>query len=198
MALGTGRSSLVTQRVYKQATACHCYWLAEHIGEQLRMGSASKNRSRGSGCSCQRTETKTLRMTYWLQLTRTTGQFGYLHTKIRGQDFQAKQSESLRAQDPAIRKPDQKKNKVSHSSYNHPYALNHIQRLKWTFDNYEVNNLKVSTLRPHHRFHAEKWIGRKQVVPRTHLHGHTKEPYFRWITLHRQSITQSEHPTMAT
>jgi len=36
-----------------------------------------------------------------------------------------KQSESLRAQDSAIQKPDQNRNYTSHSLYNHPYALNH-------------------------------------------------------------------------
>ena len=29
-------SSLVTQRVNKRATACYCYWLAEHIFEQCQ------------------------------------------------------------------------------------------------------------------------------------------------------------------
>ena len=41
--------------------------------------------------------------------------------------LQAKQSESLRAQDSAIQKPDQNRNNISHSFYNHRYALNHIQ-----------------------------------------------------------------------
>ena len=44
--------------------------------------------------------------------------------------LQAKQSESLQAQDSAMQKLDQNRNKVSHSLYNHPYALNHIQLLK--------------------------------------------------------------------
>ena len=41
-----------------------------------------------------------------------------------------KQSESLRAQDSAIQKPDQKRNDMFHSLYNHPYALNQIQLAK--------------------------------------------------------------------
>ena len=44
--------------------------------------------------------------------------------------LQAKQGESLQAQDSAMQKLDQNRNKVSHSLYNHPYALNHIQLLK--------------------------------------------------------------------
>ena len=75
--------------------------------------------------------------------------------------LQAKQSESLCAQDSAIQKPDQNSNNMSHSLYNNPYALNHIQlvkwniRVKWTFDNYEVNIFKVLAI-IYHRFHAEK------------------------------------------
>ena len=45
--------------------------------------------------------------------------------------------ESLRAQDSAIQKPDRNRNKMSHSLYNHPYVLNHIQLVNVTFDNYE-------------------------------------------------------------
>ena len=41
---------------------------------------------------------------------------------------------SLRAQDSAIQKPDQNRNNMSHSLYNHPYAL---------FHNYEINIFKV-------------------------------------------------------
>ena len=67
----------------------------------------------------------------------------------------AKQSESLRAQESAIKKPDQNRNNMSHSLYNHPYALNHIQLVKWTFDNYEVNIFKVLAI-IYHRFHVEK------------------------------------------
>ena len=44
-----------------------------------------------------------------------------------GKGLQAKlRLESLRAQDSAIQKPDQNRNNMSHSLYNHPYALNHI------------------------------------------------------------------------
>ena len=55
-----------------------------------------------------------------------------VHAQRPGKGLQAKQSESLRAQDSAIQKPDQNRN---NSLYNHPYALNHIQLVKWTFDN---------------------------------------------------------------
>ena len=77
-----------------------------------------------------------------------------------GKGLQAKQSESLRTQDSAIQKPDQNRNNMCHSLYNHPYALNHTQLVKWTFDNYEVNVFKVLAI-IYHRFHVEKWIGRK-------------------------------------
>ena len=60
-----------------------------------------------------------------------------VHAQRPGKGLQAKQSESLRAQDSAIQKPDQNRNNMSHSLYNHPYALNHIQLVKWTFDIYE-------------------------------------------------------------
>ena len=49
-----------------------------------------------------------------------------VHAQRPGKGLQAKQSESLRAQDSAIQKPDQNRNNMSHSLYNHPYALNHI------------------------------------------------------------------------
>ena len=77
-----------------------------------------------------------------------------VHAPRPGKGLQAKQSESLRAQDSAIQKPDQNRNNMSHSLYNHPYALNHIQLVKWTFDNYEVNIFKVLAI-IYHRFHAE-------------------------------------------
>ena len=78
-----------------------------------------------------------------------------VHTPRPGKGLQAKQSESLCAQDSAIQKPDQNRNNMSHSLYNHPYALNHIQLLNWTFDNYEVNIFKVlATI--YHRFNVEK------------------------------------------
>ena len=78
-----------------------------------------------------------------------------VHAQRPGKGLQAKQSESLRAQDSAIQKPDQNRNKMSHSLYNHPYALNHSQLVKWTFDNYEVNILKVLAM-IYHRLHVEK------------------------------------------
>ena len=75
----------------------------------------------------------------------------WLHTQRPGKGLQSKQSESLRAQDSAIQKPDQNRNNVSHSLY----ALNYIQLLKWTFDNYEVNIFKASAMM-YHWFHVEK------------------------------------------
>ena len=78
-----------------------------------------------------------------------------VHAQRPGKGLQAKQSESLRAQDSAIQKPDQNRNNMSHSLYNHPYALNHIQLVKWTFDNYEVNIFKVIAI-IYPRFHVEK------------------------------------------
>ena len=53
-----------------------------------------------------------------------------VHAQRPGKGLQAKQSESLCAQDSAIQKPDQNRNNMSHSLYNHPYALNHIQLVK--------------------------------------------------------------------
>ena len=75
-----------------------------------------------------------------------------------GKGLQAKHSESLHAQDSAIQKMDQNRNNMSHSLYNHPYALNHIQLINWTFDNYEVNIFKVLAI-IYPRFHVEKYIG---------------------------------------
>ena len=49
-----------------------------------------------------------------------------VHAQRPGKDLQAKHSERLRAQDSAIQKPDQNRNSMSHSLYNHPYALIHI------------------------------------------------------------------------
>ena len=72
-----------------------------------------------------------------------------------GKGLQAKQSESQRAQGSAIQKPDQNRNNMSHSLYNHPYALNHFQLVKWTFDNYEVNIFIVLAI-IYHRFHVDK------------------------------------------
>ena len=78
-----------------------------------------------------------------------------VHAQRPGKGLQAKQSENLRDQDSAIQKPDQNRNDMSHSLYNHPYALNHIQLVKWTFDNYEVNIFKVFAM-IYHWFHVEK------------------------------------------
>jgi len=77
-----------------------------------------------------------------------------VHAQRPGKALQTKQSESLRAQDSAIQKPNQNRNNTPHSLYNHPYALNHIQLVKWTFGNYEVNIFKVLAI-IYHRFHVE-------------------------------------------
>ena len=77
-----------------------------------------------------------------------------VHAQRPGKGLQAKQTESLSAQNSAIQKPDQNRNNMSHSLYNHPYALNHIQLVKWTFHNYEVNIFKVLAM-IYHRFHVE-------------------------------------------
>ena len=53
-----------------------------------------------------------------------------VHAQRPGKGLQAKQSESLRAQDLAIQKLNQNRNDMSHSLYNHSYALNHIQLVK--------------------------------------------------------------------
>ena len=52
-----------------------------------------------------------------------------VHAQRPGKGLQAKQSERLRTQDSAIQKPDQNRNSMSHSLYNHPYALS-IQLVK--------------------------------------------------------------------
>ena len=91
-------------------------------------------------------------------LTATTGAHPRrirVYAQRPGKGLQAKQSESLRTQDSAIQKPNQNRNNTSHSLYNHPYALNHIQLVKWTFDSYEVNIFKVLAI-IYHRFHVEK------------------------------------------
>ena len=77
-----------------------------------------------------------------------------VHAPRPGKGLQAKQSKSLRAQDLAIQKPDQNRNNMSHSLYNHPYVLNHIQLVNITFNNYEVNIFKVPAI-IYHRFHVE-------------------------------------------
>ena len=76
-----------------------------------------------------------------------------VHAQRPGKGLQAKM-ESLRAQDSAIQKPDQNRNNMTHSLYNHPYALNHIELVNWTFYNYEVNIFKVLAI-IYHRFHVE-------------------------------------------
>ena len=53
-----------------------------------------------------------------------------VHAQRPGKGLQAKQSESLRAQDSVIQKPDQNRNDMSHSLYNHSYELDHTQLLK--------------------------------------------------------------------
>ena len=54
---------------------------------------------------------------------------GRVHAQRPRMGLQAKQSESLHTQDSAIQKPDQNRNNMSHSLYNHPYARD-IQRVK--------------------------------------------------------------------
>ena len=78
-----------------------------------------------------------------------------VHTQRPGKGLQAKQSESLRTQDSTIQKLDQNRNSMSHSFYNHPYALNHIQLVNWTFHNYEVNIFFKVLAVIYHRFHVE-------------------------------------------
>ena len=46
-----------------------------------------------------------------------------VHAQRPRKGLQAKQSESLRAQDLAIQKLDQNRNNISHSFYNHPYFI---------------------------------------------------------------------------
>ena len=77
-----------------------------------------------------------------------------VHKERPGKGLQAKQRESLRAQDSAIQKLDQNRNNMSHSLYNHPYVLNHIQLVNRTFDNYEVNIFKALAM-IYHRFYVE-------------------------------------------
>ena len=84
----------------------------------------------------------------------------WVHAQRPGKGLQAKQSESLRAQDSAIQKPDQNRNNMSHTLYNHPCVLNHIQLVNWTFNNYEVNIFKELAI-IYHRFYVETQIGRK-------------------------------------
>ena len=85
---------------------------------------------------------------------RITGQFRYMHKDPERVYKLNRVSESLCAQDSAIQKPDQNRNNMSHSLYNHPYVLNHIQLVNWTFHNYEVNIFKVLAM-IYHQFHVE-------------------------------------------
>ena len=84
-----------------------------------------------------------------------------VHAQRPGKGLQAKQNESLRAQDSAIQKPDQNRNDISHSLQSAPGTKPYIQLLKWTFDNYEVNIFKVLAI-IYHWFHVEKEIGRNK------------------------------------
>ena len=77
-----------------------------------------------------------------------------VHAQRPGKGLQAKQSESLRAQDSAIQKPDQNRNNMSHSLQSALGTKPYIQLLKLTFDNYEVNIFKVLAI-IYHRFHVE-------------------------------------------
>ena len=80
---------------------------------------------------------------------------GRVHAQRPGKGLQTKQKESLRAQDSAIQKPDQKRNNMSHSLQSALNTKPYIQLLKWTFDNYEVNIFQVLAM-IYHRFHVEK------------------------------------------
>ena len=77
-----------------------------------------------------------------------------VHAQRPGKGLQAKQSESLRAQDSATQKPDQNINNLSHSLHNHPYVRNHIQLVNWTFHNHEVSIFKVLAI-IYHRFQVK-------------------------------------------
>ena len=58
---------------------------------------------------------------------RITGQFRYMHKKP---ERVYKLSRVKVCAPKTIQKPDQNINNMSHSLYNHPYALNHIQLVK--------------------------------------------------------------------
>ena len=83
-----------------------------------------------------------------------------VHAQRPGKGLQAKQSESLRAQDSAIQKLDQNRINMSQSLQSALGIKPYIQLLKWTFDNYEVNIFKVLAI-IYHRFHVATLIGRK-------------------------------------
>ena len=157
-------SSFVTQRVYKRATACHCYWyirgheaphhhhhcywLAEHICEQRQgsywRGQRIKNLSCWSGCSVSEQRQRP-NCHHWRASPASSG----TRTKTwKGFTILSR----VKVCAPKTR-PDQNRNNMSHSLYNHPYALNHIQLVKWTFHNYEVNIFKMLAM-IYHRFHV--------------------------------------------
>ena len=62
---------------------------------------------------------------------------GRVHSQRPGKGLQAIKLSRMkvRPQDSTIQKPDQNRNIMSHSLYNHPYALNYIQLVKRIFDN---------------------------------------------------------------
>ena len=142
-------------KALQHVTVTQCYWLAEHICEQRQ----ASYRKQVAQQECK--------LLIWLRLsarlvnrdkdliatTDTHHRPVRVHTQRPGKGLQAKQSESLRAQNSAIQKPDQNRNNTSHSLYNHPYALNHIQLVNiWQY--YEVNIFIVLAI-IYHRFHAE-------------------------------------------
>ena len=55
---------------------------------------------------------------------------GRVHAQRPGKGLQAKQNESLRAQDSAIQKPDQNRNNMSQFKYNHPYQPYSTSKMK--------------------------------------------------------------------
>ena len=79
-----------------------------------------------------------LRLSAWLvnrdkdliTTTDTHRRLVRVHAQRPRKGLQAKQTESLSAQNLAIQKPDQNRNNMSHSLHNHPHALNHIQPAK--------------------------------------------------------------------
>ena len=87
----------------------------------------------------------------------------WAHTQRPGKGLQAKQSWKVctpktRPYRSQIFKKDLKKKKVlimCLTVYHHPYALNHIQLLKWAFNSYEVSIFRVSAM-IYHQFHVEK------------------------------------------
>ena len=96
-----------------------CYWLAEHICEQRQTSYRKRVAQQKS------------KLLIWLRLSArlvnrdkdliaTTDAHHRpvrVHAQKPGKALQAKQCESLRAQDSAIQKPDQNRNNTSHSLY---------------------------------------------------------------------------------